>query len=757
MNKFKFSILLVQITCTLSLLSANNLDSNLDNKKNNKIDKNTEEKIYLNFEDASLTNVVQYLSDKKKINIVPHKDLENQKVTLTTHTPFTLEKAWNVLLTILEINNFTIINVNNLYRIVRNGGEKLKQPLPSYIGNPEILPSSDIAVRFVYLFKNINGTQVLPVLNSMLTPGSVQYNNNINASIITEKSLNIKAAMKVVTELDSGGLRESIQIIRLKEASAENVAKMFNQDIFEGQGAKKNIPIFAQPAKTTTYFSPSTKIIADVRNNSLIMLGTKDNLSKINEFIAKYIDKPLITLKSRLHIKELRYTDAQKMKDILDEAIKLPESLASTKNKQYFEDVKLAAEISEQEITSEEVKGHKVGTMGAGNRLIVACTDSDWQNLETFIDKLDKPQPQVAMEILFVDVSLEDSKEFSTQIRNEAGRLGKHLDFQSQHINANPASFSTNLRSNMVNTVLNNNTQLTSRASFLTFGKDFDVHAVLKNMVKSDNTNIISQPYLVANNYKVCKLEVSEDRLVNGQISTNSVNNVLNKEHVDAKTEVEITPACNFDGVITLKIKITLNEFASTDRTNADKTNRAIDTLTRMMNGEVLVIGGLTRTKVSDSSRKTPILGDIPIFGGLFKGRVKTVTKSDLYVFIRPTIIKPKFEGRPGEYTRLKLDYSKLLLRRHENEMMTKDPIQRWFFNDKQGAIKDDIDHVDAYVSGQKIPTSVHVPIDPYYKTETSRTISRYKEKKDTIKTQSQKKEVRRPLKKSRNAKQRLT
>jgi len=95
--------------------------------------------IYLNFQDATLSSVVNYLAEQRKLNIVPHKDLVNKKVSLSTREPLTLSRAWTILLTLLEINGFTIINVNDLYRIVPSNSHG-KEPLPVYSSSKGVEP-----------------------------------------------------------------------------------------------------------------------------------------------------------------------------------------------------------------------------------------------------------------------------------------------------------------------------------------------------------------------------------------------------------------------------------------------------------------------------------------------------------------------------------------------------------------------------------------------------------------------------------------
>lgn len=202
---------------------------------NAKTEKSKEpEEIYLNFEDATLASVVNFIGQQKKINIVPHKNLETLKVSLSTRTPYTLDQAWDVLLTLLEANQFSLVNVQGMYRVVPTNVTK-QQPLPVHMGAPEKIPDNDKVIRFVYLFKNIHPENVKPILDQILIPGAVHYNTNLNTCVITEKALSIKRAMTIIQELDSGGLRESIKIVPLKQASADRIAEFITKNLLGEQ------------------------------------------------------------------------------------------------------------------------------------------------------------------------------------------------------------------------------------------------------------------------------------------------------------------------------------------------------------------------------------------------------------------------------------------------------------------------------------------------------------------------------------------
>ena len=159
--------------------------------------------LYLNFENASLSSVVNYLAEQKKINFIPHKDLATKKVSLSTREPLSLSRAWNVLLTLLEMNGFTLINVNNVYRIVKNKDNK-KEPLPFYSSQqgtmPKDLPDSDIVVRYIYVLKNISTDIAGKILGDVLGRNKVRMTKELSTCIITDKCNNIKKAMEITMQ-----------------------------------------------------------------------------------------------------------------------------------------------------------------------------------------------------------------------------------------------------------------------------------------------------------------------------------------------------------------------------------------------------------------------------------------------------------------------------------------------------------------------------------------------------------------------------
>jgi len=697
--------------------------------------------IYLNFENASLASVVNYLAEQKKINFIPHKNLAAKKVSLTTRTPLTLTRAWDVLLTLLEMNGFSIINVGNVYRIVLSKGAK-NEPLPLYSSQqgtaPKDLPDSDLIVRYIYILKHISTQTASKILIELLGKDKVQVNKDLATCIITDKCFNIKAAMKVIEALDTGGLRESIKIYRLKHTNAEDIAKLFTSQILGNERQQKKPIRFIGPAKKKelTYFASATKIIPEPRYNALILLGLEQDINKIIEFTKKYLDIPMEGAQSRIHIKELKYVEAPVIEKILKKIIKPPTGGKKgplVGEFKFFEDVKIQSE--KPEAGGEE--GGKI-SKGSGNRLIIACSRDDWRRLDKIIEKLDKPQPQVALEIMIVDIDEANLRRLGSEIREKTGKsLAKGLTW-----------FTTNLQTIDLQDTIDKETEEIVKAEFnqnlikvagndgagatsVTIGDALknDVWMVIKSVITESHTNIVSQPFGVVSNNEKYIFSTKEERNLPDKIETKDGNSNVTFARVPAETKVEITPRINVGGLVDMQINITLEEFlAGTDTNTPPKSTRSLDTRVSMGTGEVLVLGGLTRDKVTVNLHKTPILGDIPILGNLFRSKSKTISRTHLYLFIRPSIIKPHFDGGPDEYTRLKLDYAKYQIMNVEELRHTKDPIQRWYFKPEGQPIKQTLKDlkngvfrpIDDYSERKKQPKSVRIERDPYYRASAS-------------------------------------
>lgn len=685
--------------------------------------------LLLNFKDVSLASIVTYLTEQKKLNIISDKGLESIKDSLQTEVPYTLTQALGALHTLLEKNGFCMTESAGIYRIVPVANVS-QQPLITYSSKdgvePEDLPTSDMIVRYLYYLKNTSTPMLRDILISMLGDKAVAMLQDLDVFVLTAKSNNIKSAMKIIKELDQGGLRQSIKIIKLQHTDPEAIARLFNEEIMGQKREAENIRFIAPSTKKDlTYFSTSTKVIADPPRQALVLMGQEQDIDRIIEF-AYLLDKPADAEESRLLIRDLKYIEADKAKALIERSIRAPQG---TTDKQvlsefkFFEDVVVAAETP------------KMGDQtnyGCGNRLIIACNKQVRPALNKLIDALDKKYPQVAFEMMFVDVTQKLAKELSTQFRNKTpGQLGPNIAYQAAHAADVSNQTVTPLNSNLAS-LINSGANRTSEFTLGNPGTSFEngnIWLYVRSLLTEDQTNILSQPFLVANNREPCSITSNVTRRVAGDfVASSGVRASRAQVDLTANTVVNITPRINADGIIDLTIKISISEFLPTEA-NADQPGRQIRTLeTRasMGEGQVLVLGGLTRSAQTQNFWHTPGFASVPILGNLFKGRSRNHDKQNLFIFIRPSIIKPRYEGNPDDYTQLKMDYAKYQVLNVDGYSGSKDPIQRWFFKPRNQSIKQRMSDlkngifrpIDDFKEGKETPREVDIKTDPYYQSE---------------------------------------
>ncbi|HBS48051.1 TPA: hypothetical protein DEO28_02430 [Candidatus Dependentiae bacterium] len=682
-------------------------------------DQNSNDKIYLNFENAELTNFIDYIAELKKINIIPDKTLTGNKISLTIREPISKDQAWRILQTIVDLSGFSIVKIGEVFKIITKD-KKIAQPLPAYIGvAAESLPDSDENIRYISFLANLRADDVIPWVDKMLGDPHVALTfPNANALILSDKSYNIKSAMKIVQELDKTDKKETYAFITLQQANATDVKDLLNA-LMDG---KKEDPRLAQLGflfgqkrqdDSSSYFPSGTKIIADERTNSLILLGSQDAVDKIEKFIKEILDKKYENeIESPLHVYELKYIDAQQVVDLLKEALTQPESPTGQQASKfggvrsgvkYFKNITLRADKT-------------------GNRVLASCPDKkDWFLLKETIRELDKPQPQVAIETLIVIVDRVDNKMLGGHVRNpKENSLGHYPAYQSTGINntilktdnglstGNPVS----LLGNLINDISGS-----LGSSVLTFGNAAtnNIWMIFQMLQSITYTSIVARPFLTVSNKYESSLTIGETKRVTSQTTITAAGGqgVSGQTDDTADMTVKVTPLINVDGVINLDIDISYNEFIGE---TSNKTNRNLKTHASIANGQVLALGGFVKSKNTESKKQQPLLGSLPVIGWMFKNKSKTLDRKNVLIFMCPTILKPRTTAGIELYSRMKMHEAKTALAESSELQSSHDPLNEWFFNPDR---KTYARKVDDFANARYQPVTVDIKNDLYYRSKT--------------------------------------
>jgi general secretion pathway protein D len=198
---------------------------------------NGDMKVKLNFQDAPLQTVLEYLSETAGLTVVSDEPIIDGRMTVISRQPIPLTQAVSLINSILKERSLTTILTGNVLKVVTL--EKAKQEnTPVLSGrNPEAVVASDDIVTYVIPVKYVTARALRDNLQTLVPEHAVlQANEDGNALIITDTMANIKRLMKIVVALDThmASVTE-IRVFRLNNADARSAADMINTMFEENQ------------------------------------------------------------------------------------------------------------------------------------------------------------------------------------------------------------------------------------------------------------------------------------------------------------------------------------------------------------------------------------------------------------------------------------------------------------------------------------------------------------------------------------------
>jgi len=672
------------------------------------------------FEDAQLINIIRYVEKQLNLTFILDDALDplpdggqsalGTKVSFKTHEPLSREDAWNVFLTFLDMAGLAPHPgpYERSYRITAiNPDPKAKtsvykEPLPTYLGvHPEQLPDSDMRVRYVYFVRNADMNVIKNIMDSMKGSQSPQLVPfpEMRGIMITDKAFNIQAIMRIVRELDTATQPETMSIIKLQKTDATRVADLYKELVKEDD-KQQNLSsrlLGSKREETVRYFPTGTRVIPEPRTNTLIILGTQSAIEKIESFIKNEVDREVNVPFKPVHVYPLNHIQAESAKKILDETLKFQKGSEAAQSggvrggDQYMKPVSVVAEPR-------------------GNRLIITADYAEYYKIDELLQQIDVEQPQVALKVMLVNIDLNDQREAGTQLRNKVpgteGILSDEVNFQTTGLNGRGLVTNQDTTAPGAQRLLGNLIRLatgetSTGATFITLGSDqFGVWGMFRLLQTYAQSNIISNPFLVATNNTTAELQVGETRNVQNATAVAAAGTTVDSfTEIEANLSVTVTPRISYEGYVTLDVKVTDEQFTQpasvNDVTAGNRNERTVETSVILENNEVLALGGLIRTRFQETETGVPLLKNIPGFGYLFKNKSKQKERNSLLVLITPEIIPIESNHVAQRYTDEKVETARDTLEREDYKYIAQDPFHRWFFNDLSDAQEE---HFDAYI-----------------------------------------------------------
>ncbi len=276
------------------------------------------------------------------------------------------------------------------------------------------------------------------------------------------------------------------------------------------------------------------------------------------------------------------------------------------------------------------------------NQLLISGPAQTFSVIEQLLDAdkgLDRQLPQVFIEVLIADITLDDTRSLGVEWQALAGSsiLGSNFGLNT------PTTDTTGFRYS----VLSKNIQATVQA-----------------LQTQDKIKIISTPHVMVTDNSPALIEIGESIPYAGQTTVTNGVAQSSVEFLPVSITLNVTPHISPGDNILLDIDQVVNSLINfttiaPGQTAPRTTNRRAGTTVIVADNQTVVLGGIISNQNKRTSRKIPLLGDIPFIGSLFQSRVKQDTRTELVVFLTPRIVRDPYDAdtvRDYERSRLQVD-----------------------------------------------------------------------------------------------------
>lgn len=586
------------------------------------------------YRDVSLVDLTKEMQKLTGINLIMDKDLKG-KVSIVAPTPITVGDAWKAYLTGLNMNGYTLVKSGEFYKIV-NARDIRYTPTKIYTGN--YTPDTENYVMRILPLKNINATEVSRSFRPFMSRyGRIIDIKQTNTIIVQDTGANINRLVRLIKFVDVPGHEESLQIIRVRHSSAQEIAKLLDQILKSNTSSRLRSRQGSSAGGSDD--QNISKIIAEPRTNSIIAMANSAGAAQLRELINKLDVQGVSATSGRIHVYYLNHSDAETMSKTLSNLVSQAQSSTGARTTRLAR----ARATTNDDSGSLFTNDVKITADTENNAIVVTASPTDYLTIKEVITKLDIPRDQVYVEGMIMETNVSKNNSFGINIIGAYGAGG--LD---------RAGF-TGGSPDLVNLLTNNITSLGglfvgggagSKITQTINGQEIEIKTVnglITAIATSNNSNVLATPQILALDNTEAVFEVGET--VPTPERTNAANGSTTtsiKQQKIAMT-LKIKPQINkVTRFVKLKIDHKVEDFSNRQAGSAEgvaTTTRSATTEVVVRDRDTIAMGGLMRDKEIHNQNKIPLLGDIPVLGWLFRNTTKINEKVNLLFFLTPKIL----------------------------------------------------------------------------------------------------------------------
>lgn len=549
-------------------------------------------------------------------------------VNLINPQPMTPQQLYERFLSILQVYGAAAVRCGNVVKVVPEANVR---QMANCNQSQNVNPDSDEMITTVIEVKNISAQQLNVTLRQLIpaTSSMLQWVSGTNTLLITDHASNVARIKKIVAELDQAG-GSGIDMIPLSNSNASDVARTLTT------------LLASAPAEAAGGGAP--KVVADDRSNSILVSGDEAARKRVADIVAD-LDKPVAD-DDNIETRRLKYARAEDVATVLKaQAGTIVASTSGNAGAQAGAAATTTSSASDRTVNIQADKNT--------NTLIISAPPKTRRALMRIVDQLDIARAQVLIEAIIADISVDKTADLGVNwaVFSQAnGKIipGALFDSAIGTAAGSPIDLAG------VAKIISSPSSATSAPAGATVGigrlnnNGISWAAMLRALNTDSNTNVIAQPeQLTLDNEEVTLQSGQNVPFVTGQYTNTggnnngSVNPFTTVQRQDIGTTLKITPQLNGSDAMTLTIDLESSELAGqTGDAGSQITNkRTFHNVVLVKDKQWIVVGGLTRDSQSGGGTRVPFLSRIPLLGELFKTKNNRRSKSNLMVFIRPSIV----------------------------------------------------------------------------------------------------------------------
>ncbi len=610
-----------------------------------------EELVQLDFEDVELKAVIDTIALYTGKNFI-YDDRVRGKVTVISPTKVTVDQAYRVFESVLQVKGFTTVEApGGVIKIIpiRDAKETSIDTREQSRGTP----FTDRFVTRLIPLSFIDAEAIAGTLRPLVSKeASLVAYAPTNTLILTDAASNIRRVLSIIEAIDVELYKEDLALIRLQYADAGSLADQLSE-IFGGEVAGATTA--AQRGRTRRRVQPQAaaqtpsarrgqvRILTDERTNALIVLAARNTLEEIRSFVRK-LDVP-IEGGGRIQVYYLKYADAEDLADTLNTLLSgQPAAGGAAAGQQ-----QLRASVTElaggvTSITSDP----------ATNSLVIQASPEGFEALVQVIERLDIERPQVLVEALIMGVDVSDNEALGfngviriingdTDLAIASGTTALGFPGFGDEAAAAAGGLLSAIQRDTTDGGDNNGTF---------------IQGVIRATQNNADTNILSSPHILTSDNEEAEIVVGNNiPIITSRVESAAGQEVglsssVNVDRQDIGVTLRVTPQISEGDTLRLNVftEVTaINQalqqgVGDVDQVGPALSNRRVENTVVVNDGDTVVIGGLIDEVYQDQLSKVPFLGDIPALGWLFKSTSQDLVKQNLLIFLTPHIVRGREE-----------------------------------------------------------------------------------------------------------------